>query len=50
VAHLGIGENDEAVRLMAACLASGCVNPSLPRIDPVFDPLRGHPGFVALMR
>ena len=50
VAHIGIGENDEAVRLMAACLASGCVNPSLPRIDPVFDPLRGHPGFVALMR
>lgn len=50
VAHLGIGENDEAVRLMAACLASGCVNPSLPRIDPMFDPLRGHPGFVALMR
>lgn len=50
VAHLGIGENDEAVRLMQACLASGCVNPSLLRIDPVFDALRGHPGFVAMMR
>ena len=50
VAHLGIGENDEAVRLLQECLASGCVNPSLPRIDPVFDPLRGHPGFVALIR
>ncbi len=50
VAHLGIGEYDEAVRLMRVCLDAGCVNPSLPRLDPVFDPLRGHPGFAALVR
>jgi len=50
VAHAGIGENDEAVRLMRSCLAVGCVNPSLPRLDPVFDSLRDHPGFVALVR
>lgn len=50
VAHLGLGEEDEAVRLMGDCLRAGCVNPSLFRLDPVFDPLRSHPGYAALTR
>jgi Flp pilus assembly protein TadD len=50
VAHLGLGEEDEAVRLMGDCLRAGCVNPSLFRLDPVFDPLRTHPGYAALTR
>lgn len=50
VAHVGIGNYDQAVQLLAACVRNGCVNPSLLRLDPVFDPLRGRPQFAALVR
>lgn len=50
VAHVGIGNYGQAVQLLAACIETGCVNPSLLRLDPVFDPLRDRPQFAALVR
>lgn len=50
VAHVGIGNYDQAVQLLSTCVQNGCVNPSLLRLDPVFDPLRERPQFAALVR
>jgi DNA-binding winged helix-turn-helix (wHTH) protein/tetratricopeptide (TPR) repeat protein len=50
VAHMGVGQEEQAVGLLRECLAMGCVNPSAPRLEPVFDPLRGRADFSALVR
>lgn len=50
VAHMGLGHTDEAVKLLRACLASGCVNPSALRLEPVFDPLRQRADFSTIAR
>jgi DNA-binding winged helix-turn-helix (wHTH) protein/tetratricopeptide (TPR) repeat protein len=50
IAHMGLGHNDEAVGLIRACLAAGCINPSAPRFEPVFDPLRQRADFSSLVQ
>lgn len=50
VAHMGVGQEEQAVNLLRECLAMGCINPSTPRFEPVFDPLRGRADFSALVR
>jgi DNA-binding winged helix-turn-helix (wHTH) protein/tetratricopeptide (TPR) repeat protein len=50
VAHMGLGHEEEAVKLLSACLAAGCINPSAPRFEPVFDPLRKRADFAAIVR
>jgi hypothetical protein len=50
VAHMGVGQEAQAVNLLRECLAMGCINPSAPRLEPVFDPLRGRADFSALVR
>jgi tetratricopeptide (TPR) repeat protein len=50
VAHMGLGDKERAVALLRECLRMGCVNPSMPRLDPVFDPLRGRADYEALLR
>jgi DNA-binding winged helix-turn-helix (wHTH) protein/tetratricopeptide (TPR) repeat protein len=50
VAHMGVGQEAQAVSLLRECLAMGCINPSTPRLEPVFDPLRGRADFSALVR
>lgn len=50
VAHMGVGQEEAAVRLIRECLETGCVNPSTPRLEPVFDPLRVRADFHALLR
>lgn len=50
VAHMGLGHNDEAVKLLRTCLATGCINPSAPRFEPVFDPLRQRADFATIVR
>lgn len=49
VAHMGLGHNDQAVALLRSCLSTGCINPSAPRLEPIFDPLRQRPDFVSLV-
>jgi serine/threonine-protein kinase len=47
------GEDEEAVRQLEYLMSVPCGNaysPALLRIDPQWDPLRGHPGFQALLQ
>ncbi|NIP79898.1 MAG: hypothetical protein GWM90_12020, partial [Gemmatimonadetes bacterium] len=49
--HVGLGEHDRAVELLESAAAqerSRLV--VLLRVEPKFEPLRGHPGFEALLR
>ncbi len=49
VVHIGLGEHDEAIQ----CLKRACDERALHlvflAIDPIFDPLRPHPGFGAIL-
>jgi hypothetical protein len=48
--YLAAGRHDDAVRLLGELMAlpSWISRPAL-RADPLWDPLRGHPGFARLV-
>lgn len=51
--YVAVGEHDKAVQLLQQLLDEPTgliVSPSVLRLDPIWDPLRGHAGFQALLQ
>jgi hypothetical protein len=48
--HLGLGEKDQAIDFLEKTYDDrDGYNLAVIKVDPVFDPLRGHPRFEALV-
>jgi hypothetical protein len=50
LAHLRLGDHDAALRWLHGAVEAGFTNLGVLRTDPELEPLRGTPGFAALMQ
>ena len=48
--HMGLGRTDEAITWLERACDERRVGYYFPSVDPIYDPVRSHPRFVALMQ
>jgi serine/threonine-protein kinase len=48
--HMGLGRTDAALDWLERAVDERQVGYYLPSVDPIYDPLRAHPRFIALLQ